>query len=95
MVCAKHKATPVKIYKQCVGCEIEGYRDENTALRSRLAEVEAQRDGLREIVQNLIDEDPNEQVTEGGGTVLDLWRHDAREALTKLEAPDGITKPTT
>jgi len=44
MVCAKHKKNPVKIYKQCIGCEIEGYRDENTSLRARLAEVEAQRD---------------------------------------------------
>lgn len=25
-VCAKHRAEPVTIYRQCVGCEIEGQR---------------------------------------------------------------------
>jgi hypothetical protein len=46
MVCAKHKKNPVKIYKQCIGCEVEGYRDENAALRAAIKLCWAAFDGL-------------------------------------------------
>ena len=52
----------------------ESLIDENIALRARVARLE-------ELVQCLLDEDPNEQIAESGLTVLCAWRHDARRAL--------------
>ena len=48
------------------------------------AEMEAlidENDTLRRLVKNLIDNDPNEAISDAGHTVLELWRHDARAAL--------------
>ncbi len=40
-----------------------------------------QNEKLTELVKLLVDNDPAESVSDGGHTVLDLWRHNAREAL--------------
>lgn len=40
-----------------------------------------QNDKLTAMVRLLLENDPTELVSDGGHTVLDLWRHDARQAL--------------
>ena len=47
---------------------------DNDALRARVARLE-------EVVQRLLDNDPNEQICDSGITVLCAWRVDARRAL--------------
>jgi len=47
----------------------------------RLTQVEKQNDKLTNLVKLLLDNDPGEAVADGGRTILDLWRHNAREAL--------------
>lgn len=42
-------------------------------------------DELRDLVQTLLDEDPNEPIADNGMTVLDGWRERARRALTQEE----------
>ena len=42
MTCDKHKDHPVKIYGECVGCEIESLRGENQHLRQQVHELYAQ-----------------------------------------------------
>jgi predicted nucleic acid-binding Zn-ribbon protein len=41
---------------------------------------------LTHLVQTLIDNDPDEPIADSGETVLDLWRHDARLALSARSA---------
>lgn len=36
---------------------------------------------LRELVEALVENDPDDLVADGGHTVLDLWRHDAKKIL--------------
>lgn len=43
---------------------------------------------LEELVQTLIDGDPQEPISDSGHVVLDLWRHQARE-LMGLEEVDA------
>lgn len=50
----------------------------NVALMERAAD-EIKR--LRDLVQTLIENDPDEPISDGGHVVLDLWRHEARQAL--------------
>jgi hypothetical protein len=38
---------------------------------------------LETIVRAMIENEPDDLVADGGHTVLDLWRHDARAALAK------------
>lgn len=38
---------------------------------------------LTHLVQTLIDNDPDEPIADSGETVLDLWRYDARRALSE------------
>lgn len=40
-VCAKHVKTPAFIYGACIGCELEGLRDEAQALREEVAALRA------------------------------------------------------
>jgi hypothetical protein len=51
MICGKHIASPVKIYDQCVGCELERLRDENKRLKSELSRAVAECDEYREEVE--------------------------------------------
>lgn len=44
------------------------------ALRARVERLE-------ELVQRLLDNNPNETIADNGATVLCAWRHDARRAL--------------
>ena len=47
-------------------------------------QVEAQADEirlLRALVRTMVDEDPNDMAADGGVTVLDVWRKEARRAL--------------
>lgn len=55
---------------------------------SVITALRAENTRLRELVQGLIDNDPDEPISDGGHTVLDLWRHDARAALAQ-EKKDG------
>ena len=50
--------------------------DQATALQKRVAKLEG-------LVQCLIDEDPNDIAADGGVTVLDVWRKEARAALER------------
>lgn len=52
------------------------------------ANTEAQVEVLAALVQTLIDNDPSEPISDAGHTVLDLWRHDARNALGLTQCPD-------
>lgn len=36
---------------------------------------------LEDLVTTLLENDPNDLISDGGHTVLDLWRHQARETL--------------
>ena len=40
-ICEKHRKHAVPIYNHCVGCEIEGLRESEAALRARVARLEA------------------------------------------------------
>ena len=51
--------------------------DDGKLLKDAAAEIER----LRKLVQDLIDNDPNEIISDAGHSLLDLWRHDARKAL--------------
>lgn len=61
------------------GCHCAEAADQITRLR-------AANERLANLVQCLIDNDPNEAITDAGHTVLDKWRYDARAAL---EASNG------
>lgn len=43
--------------------------------------LETENARLRELVRCLVENDPNEAISDAGHSVLDLWRHDARKAL--------------
>jgi hypothetical protein len=51
-------------------------------------------DGLIErakvLIECLLDNDPDETISDGGHVVLDLWRDDARKWLTKADALSSI-----
>jgi hypothetical protein len=38
VICEKHKENPIKIYDQCVGCEIEYLRNQVKVLKERIAQ---------------------------------------------------------
>lgn len=42
-------------------------------------------DRLRNLVKDLIENDPHESVADGGITVLDVWRKDAKRLLAKSD----------
>lgn len=68
-----------------------GLKDVATALRSHTAERDALQRRVRKLeylVQCLLDEDPNDLAADGGVTVLDVWRKEARAAL-EGEKKDG------
>ena len=48
-----------------------------------MARLRAVNSELRDLVQTLLDNDPNELAADGGITVLDVWREAARRALVK------------
>jgi len=43
--------------------------------------IKEERDALRELVVCLLENEPDDHISDGGHTVLDLWRHDARKLL--------------
>jgi hypothetical protein len=47
---------------------------------------------LRKLVQDLLDNDPNEAISDAGHTVLDLWRHDARKMLSRHSGADVVRR---
>lgn len=51
------------------------------AWSDELIELRTENKRLRRLVQDLIDNDPNESISDAGHSVLDLWRHEARKAL--------------
>lgn len=57
--------------------------------RAELRALAAENARLRELVCCLVENDPNECVADGGHTVLDVWRRDARAALTTPESAPG------
>jgi predicted metal-dependent hydrolase len=40
---------------------------------------------LEALVRDMIENEPDDLVSDGGHTVLDLWRHDARAAFTRAQ----------
>jgi len=55
------------------------------ALARRALTAEQERDRLRGLVKELIDNDPYEQISDGGSVVLDAWRHEAKKVLEGKE----------
>lgn len=51
------------------------------AWSDELVELRTENKRLRRLVQDLIDNDPDESISDSGHSVLDLWRHEARKAL--------------
>ena len=45
------------------------------------AEAADEIEKLRELVRCLVENDPQDPISDGGHVVLDLWRRDARKAL--------------
>ena len=52
---------------------------------SQIQDLKDEIERLRKLITVLIENDPNDDVCDGGHTVLDLWRHDARNALSNKE----------
>lgn len=52
-----------------------------------ISELEAENKTLRELVRDLIENDPNDPISDSGHVVLDLWRHHARAILSQEEKP--------
>lgn len=55
---------------------------EKDAAESRRLERENAK--LRALVETLLDNDPDEPIADNGGTVLDMWRQDAKRALGRV-----------
>lgn len=51
------------------------------AWSDELIELRTENKRLRKLAQDLIDNDPDEIISDAGHSVLDLWRHEARKAL--------------
>ena len=95
-ICAKHKKRAVPIYSHCVGCEIEGLRESEAALRTENAALRKEsefyraqcdmRDEWRDKVESelaaLKDEIAQRQDTEDS---LTKWVHDLGEELDALK----------
>lgn len=62
-----------------------GAADALAALRQERDGAERQVATLRNLVRTLIDNDPDEPISDAGHTVIDLWRHEARAALAETE----------
>jgi predicted RNase H-like nuclease (RuvC/YqgF family) len=59
------------------------FRDEVEELRAKLAEAQGAEERLRGLICTLLENDPNELAADGGITVLDVWRKEARAAIAK------------
>jgi hypothetical protein len=55
-------------------------------------DLKAENERLRKLVQDLLDNDPNEAISDAGHTVLDLWRHDARKMLSRHSGADVVRR---
>ena len=51
------------------------------AWSDELIELRTENKRLRKLAQDLIDNDPDEIISDAGHSVLDLWRHEARKVL--------------
>lgn len=51
------------------------------ALAAELAAARKRGKRMRDLISAMIDNHPDDAVSDGGHTMLDLWRHDARAAL--------------
>lgn len=51
------------------------------AAEARIKSAEARVKKLEDLIHVLVDNDPNDTISDSGHTVLDLWRHDARAAI--------------
>jgi hypothetical protein len=45
-VCDKHRRNPVRVYHQCIGCELDGYRD-------RIEQLTRECDEARAVIERL------------------------------------------
>ena len=50
------------------------------------AQLEARVAELEDLLKVLLDNDPDDMISDAGHIVLDLWRNDARQALAKKDA---------
>ena len=66
----------------------ESYADTHERRQRDRNEAAAEVERLRNLVQCLLDNDPNEAITDAGHTVLDKWRYDARQALAQEKPND-------
>lgn len=61
-----------------------GLAPANDAMREAADTIEAQAatiEKLRALIDVLLDNDPSDQISDAGHSVLDLWRHEATQAL--------------
>lgn len=70
-------------------CWHDGHANQIVSALNRAATVTQSDEKLRELVQRLIDNDPNEPISDAGHTVLDLWRHDAKRWLSAAPHPQS------
>jgi hypothetical protein len=54
-------------------------------LQERISTLVNEIERLRDLVQTLLDNDPNETVADNGMTVLDAWRDQARHVIRRKE----------
>lgn len=52
-----------------------------TLARAAIEVMQDENARMQRLIQDLIDNDPNELISDAGHSVLDLWRHEARKAL--------------
>ena len=80
---ARHEAVErSQSYMNYIGDE--AHADRATLLRAldAMAEENAR---LKTLIRAMIENEPHDAVSDGGHTVLDLWRHDARAALKETK----------
>jgi hypothetical protein len=61
--------------------EDDAAEDASNRIMEALPELLAKLERLEALVRDMIENEPDDLVADGGHTVLDLWRHDARAAL--------------
>lgn len=57
------------------------HRNPQVMLAAPIVEAADEIDRLRDLIRTLVENDPQEPISDGGHVVLDLWRHEARQAL--------------
>lgn len=63
--------------------DVQRSQERNASYEAGITKLETEIKQLRSLVQCLLDEDPNDLAADGGVTVLDVWRKQARTILER------------